>query len=59
MVARTAKSTKGYINKGLDPRMREVIVSLHSELTQSSLEDWAEVKLFDICEYNREVVYTR
>lgn len=57
MVARTVKVTKVYINKGLEPGMREVIVS---EMAQSSLEDWAEAKLFDIYEcslYNREVVY--
>lgn len=32
VVARTAKSIKGYINKGLKPGMREVIVSLYSEM---------------------------
>ena len=49
---------KGYIDKDLEAKMREVIVSLNPEMAQSSLEDWAEVKLFDIYECNREVVYT-
>lgn len=49
---------KGYIDKDLEAKMREVIVSLNPERAQSSLEDCAEVKLFDIYECNREVVYT-